>query len=267
MVQIIQEQERPKKMSFMDRLGKAAGIAATEVPKFLMEQENQKAQAMKTQKENEVLSQLTGLSFDQLQDPTIRQKAFDFAMQGQQKEEQFGRESEFKEREASQRAKEAQELQEQKYREARRLERLKQKGRPTHEEKPKDLSSLRSGLKTLQEMKALRTKGNLGVGSTYSPWGQTRNDASKYSQLGKSLISLVSNIPIRNQKEFEVLAHDLYNPNLSDDAAAGILDAMEQIITQGLSEDESGKSQNLSSITGKSTPKEGGKRPIQEFFQ
>ena len=93
-----------------------------------------------------------------------------------------------------------------------------------------------NGLETINEMRNLIKGGNLGLGSEFlsvlNP--EARKDRAKYEQLGKSLISLASNIPIRNQKEFETLASNLYNPSNSDATNEGIMDAMESIITRSL---------------------------------
>jgi len=76
----------------------------------------------------------------------------------------------------------------------------------------------------------LRKKGNLGVGSSYSLFPKTQKDVGEYTQLAKSLIQLSTNIPIRNQIEFETLAGDLINPNITDAHAEGTLNAMEKIL-------------------------------------
>jgi hypothetical protein len=274
MIPIIQEHEKQRRPSFMDRLGKAAGIAATEIPAFMMRQEQEKEKKAKLQKENEVFQQLTGMDISGIQDPHIRQKAFDYAMQGQQAEQKFGRESQEEKRSAAQKAmddlnreeslqyqkaQQGERLERIKGKEARKLETLKQKGKT--QEKPKDLAPLRSGLKTLGEMRRLRKEGRLGIGSSYSLIGKTRKAAAKYSQLGKSMISLVSNIPIRNRQEFEVMAHDLYDPNITDEAAEGILDAMEQVIRQGL---EGSENEGLDT---QQRPDKGQMRPMEFFFK
>lgn len=96
---------------------------------------------------------------------------------------------------------------------------------------------LEGAIETLERMRSLRKQGNLGIGTgirkVYSP--ETRRHAGEYEQLGKSLISLSSNIPIRNRQEFETLAEKLYDPSVSDDEAEGILSAMERIISNSRS--------------------------------
>lgn len=106
-----------------------------------------------------------------------------------------------------------------------------------NKKKNEGLAPLKSGLKTIEQMRKLSQKGNLGRGSSFIglAGGKTSQDRAKYSQLGKSLIQLASNIPIRNKAEFEVLAHDLYDPSLPDSAREGILQAMEEIILGNMS--------------------------------
>lgn len=102
------------------------------------------------------------------------------------------------------------------------------------------IANYKAGLQTVKEMKDLRAKGNLGRGSGFTKhFGtETQKDFGQYEQLGKSLISLGSNIPIRNRQEFEALAHNLYDPTIPDAQALGILQAMENIITRNLNEFE-----------------------------
>lgn len=97
---------------------------------------------------------------------------------------------------------------------------------------------LESALETLDRMEKLGKKGNLGIGTKVrgilSP--EARRQAAEYERLGKSLISFSSNIPIRNQQEFETLAHDLYDPSISDASREGILAAMRRIIQSSMSQ-------------------------------
>lgn len=93
-----------------------------------------------------------------------------------------------------------------------------------------------AGLDALEQMRILRKKGNLGFFSSltgnFSP--ETRKDRGEYEQLGKSLISLASNIPIRNQREFTTLAEKIYDSSITDAEAEGILNAMERIISNSM---------------------------------
>lgn len=99
---------------------------------------------------------------------------------------------------------------------------------------------LESALETLDRMEKLGKKGNLGIGTKVrgilSP--EARRQAAEYERLGKSLISFSSNIPIRNQQEFETLAHDLYDPSISDASREGILAAMRRIIQSSMKQYE-----------------------------
>ena len=99
------------------------------------------------------------------------------------------------------------------------------------------IAPFEAGLQTIKQMRQIGKAGNLGRGSSVLGFfgGQTAKDRAQYEQLGKSLISLASTIPIRNKSEFETLAHNLYDPSLPDDARDGILDAMENIIERNMS--------------------------------
>ena len=86
-------------------------------------------------------------------------------------------------------------------------------------------------------MRQLGKGGRLGKTLTRGIFGgEQAKERGEYEQLGKSLISLASTIPIRNKAEFETLAENLYNPSIRDAEREGILNAMEQIINQGLQE-------------------------------
>lgn len=105
----------------------------------------------------------------------------------------------------------------------------------TDKENRENIEPLRGAMDALNRMKLLRKKGSLGVGASYSPFKSTRKDAGEYEQLGKSLIQYATNIPIRNRIEFETLAENLYDPNITDAKADGILNAMERIINNSMS--------------------------------
>ena len=100
------------------------------------------------------------------------------------------------------------------------------------------LNQLQSGLSTIQRMREINKKGGLGRGSKFTAQFDEgiNKRRGEYEQLGKSLISLASTIPIRNKAEFETLAENLYDPSIPDAKREGILDAMERIIEQGLQE-------------------------------
>lgn len=201
MVQIIDENKRPSFMqSIMGGIADNAGEAFEKYQKG-MQQQTQNKQS------NQMASQLLGFDTTGL-DPKTRDQLImqAFRQQGDLK------------------------LQEDKFtREADAL-----RGKKEQESHAK-IEPLRGAMDVLNRMKALRKKGSLGVGSSYSPFESTRKDAGEYSQLGKSLIQYATNIPIRNKLEFETLAHDLYDPNITDAAAEGILNSMERIINNALS--------------------------------
>ena len=98
------------------------------------------------------------------------------------------------------------------------------------------IAPLESALDTVNEMREIRKKGNLGRGSSIIGFsgGETARDRGKYEQLGKSLIQYATNIPIRNKLEFETLAERLYDASITDAEAEGVLDAMESIIQKSL---------------------------------
>lgn len=104
-------------------------------------------------------------------------------------------------------------------------------------------ASYNKGLNIIEEQRKLLKTGHLGpaVGlgkrdilSTFSKEG--RKSRAKYEQLGKSLISMASNIPIRNRIEFETLANKLFDPTMDQGKIEGVLDAMQVILEQGLTE-------------------------------
>jgi hypothetical protein len=89
-------------------------------------------------------------------------------------------------------------------------------------------------LDVVSRMRDIRANGNLGFGVSargiISP--NTRRDRGEYEQLGKSLISFATNIPIRNRIEFETLAERLFDASITDSESEGLLDAMERLISK-----------------------------------
>jgi len=200
MPQIIEENRRP---SFAQNFGQAIGGALQGANQF---QEMQKSQKMNAQA-NQMASQLLGFDTSGMEPKTRDQLIM----------EKFRQEG-------------ALNLQENKFKQD--AEALTQK---TDVENRQKIEPLRGAMDALNRMKSLRKKGNLGLGSSYSPFSSTRKDAGEYEQLGKSLIQYATNIPIRNRIEFETLAERLYDPNITDASAEGILNAMERIINTSLS--------------------------------
>ncbi len=93
-----------------------------------------------------------------------------------------------------------------------------------------------AALKTVDRMREIRAEGRLGLASPVTKYfsGATRKNIGEYKRLGKSLIALASTIPIRNQKEFDVLSSDLFDTEITDDEAIGILDGMEKILRDSI---------------------------------
>lgn len=103
-----------------------------------------------------------------------------------------------------------------------------------------NIAPLNSAIETLDRMEKLGKKGNLGIGTKVRGVlsSDARKHAAEYERLGKSLIQYSTNIPIRNRAEFEVLAHDLYDPSISDASREGILSAMKRIIQSSMQQYE-----------------------------
>jgi len=111
---------------------------------------------------------------------------------------------------------------------------LKQQLKPQKGNKAEEKTlAAKSGLEIIDRMRELGKKGNLGRGSNIFKifGGETAKDFGEYEQLGKSLIQLSTNIPIRNRQEFETLAHNLYDPTIPDSQREGILNALQMIIS------------------------------------
>lgn len=236
MIRVLQPVER--KPSTAERFNQAfgAGMSAIDVYQDYQKQESLKAQ------ENEAFKRM-GIDLAGIQDPKIRQDIISQELQGKRQKEKYGFEKEL----------------------------LKNKPRSNQELKDQQkinekVNSLRGAQDTITRMRSIRKKGNLGRGipflnSSGSPFPETRKDASEYSQLGKSLIQYATNIPIRNRLEFETLAESLYDPDITDASAEGILDAMERIIKNSL---EGSMSEN-SQQTFQSQEKK--RRPLTEFIK
>lgn len=99
---------------------------------------------------------------------------------------------------------------------------------------------IRSALQTVKEMRDLGAQGHLGLGVGIRKYAnpETARRAAQYEQSAKSLIQLVTDIPIRNKQEFEVMAHNIYDPSLMDSERAGILTSLENRLMRALIEDE-----------------------------
>lgn len=132
-------------------------------------------------------------------------------------------------------------------------------GHKTQKEDQEKLSGLTSALDTVNRMREIGKKGHLGFGLSvqklFNP--KARHEAGEYEQLGKSLIQFASNISPRNQKEFETLAGNIYDPSITDDQREGILSAMERIIRNSMG--------NRSNETPKDFQQKNSKPPLSAF--
>lgn len=177
-------------------------------------------QKRQVSRENEAAKRL-GIDIEGLEDPETRRQLLINSLKGSQEEKLLGMKGAMEEASMGR-----------KMQETSMAEQLKSTG-----EKKQKIAPFQAGLETIQRMRQLGEKGNLGRGSALYGFfgGETAKDRGEYEQLGKSLISLASSIPIRNKEEFETLAHNLYDPSIPDSQREGILDAMEQIIMRNMS--------------------------------
>ena len=99
-----------------------------------------------------------------------------------------------------------------------------------------EISNLQGAMQSVQKMKQLRKKGNLGRGSSFFGYlgGDVATDRGTYETLGNSLIQYATNLKITNKQEFEKLAGHLSDPDVTDDEAKGILNALEKIINDNM---------------------------------
>ena len=103
---------------------------------------------------------------------------------------------------------------------------------------------VQNALATIKRQRELLASGHLGSKTgtlVESPKmlhllsKEGRKARSEYERLGKSLIGMASNIPIRNQQEFAILAEGLYDPSKTQAEIEGNLDAMQRILENKLS--------------------------------
>jgi hypothetical protein len=99
------------------------------------------------------------------------------------------------------------------------------------------------GLQTLGQMEELLNKGNigtsLGIGALANPFrnlGETGREREYFSQLGRSLIPLVSaGVPVRNQKEFDEYKKTITNPDATLGQLQGAIDGLKNIFQNKMS--------------------------------
>lgn len=135
---------------------------------------------------------------------------------------------------------------------------------------------LNHALGRVGRMKLIRKKNNLGVGTKWSFKGETQRDAGEYQQIGKSLIQYASPIIIRNKEEFKTLAEKIFDPDLTDAEAEGVLESMENLIRDEMEENTpepmreyNKKIYGSSSKSGNITPlgeKSKSKRSMESFL-
>lgn len=127
----------------------------------------------------------------------------------------------------------------------------------TTDKKDDKVNSSEGAIDTIQEMEDIIDRGNLGIGSNVTRYfnKEAMFDFGKYEQLGKSLIQLSTNIPIRNRQEFETLAEKLYDPTLPDAEKKGVLSALKSIIQRNIKEPEKVKNESI----------EGQRPPLSSF--
>jgi len=213
MVQIIQENRRP---GFAENFAQVLSGGMKGLNNYFESQEAKDSLNKENDsldKENDFLSKM-GFDVSGVKDKDLRKQLLQAGLAQQKQEQKFGQDVD---------------LQKQKYDFENQAKAEKLRG-----ENKEKLAPLQGAKDTLKRMKSLRKKGNLGIGASYSPYSSTRKDAGEYEQLGKSLIQHATNIPIRNRVEFETLAEKLYDPNITDAAAEGILDAMDTILNNSL---------------------------------
>ena len=227
----------PKVESFGSQFGRAIGTGVGKgVGEGIEENSKRQSDAKKLQQENEIIKNRYGVDLAGWTDPDQRKNIFTQELKlkndKEMQEKKFAHEIE---------------LQNQKYGLQGELnnKEFENKAAKLAGEKQEKIAPYEAGLQTLKRMRELGTKNNLGRGSGF--WalggGEAAKDKGEYETLGKSLISLASNIPIRNQAEFETLSHKIYDSSLSDKEREGVLDAMERIIRSSMSQFKDGDSE------------------------
>lgn len=105
------------------------------------------------------------------------------------------------------------------------------------QKKQEDNQKFDMGLGTIEKMRAIVKKGNIGRGTgvTRLFGGKDARDAAEYEQLGTSLIPIVAaGVPIRNQKEFDQYRKILTDASSSNAEIEGALDGLQDIFQRKL---------------------------------
>ena len=113
---------------------------------------------------------------------------------------------------------------------------LKGEGAKGEREREESLHDYEAAADTVNRMREIRKKGNLGRGSSVFGYfgGETAKHRGEYQTLGNSLIQIASTIPIRNREEFKKLAGSIGDPDITDAEAEGILNGLEKIINDSV---------------------------------
>jgi hypothetical protein len=246
MINVIRRTPQERQPSFSEQIGGALSKGAGLFTEHLLNKREEQKKKDEEKKEEEMLK-LQGIDVAGLR-PETRKKKTELAFQEEFDKRQHERKLKEEDEKRIADFQNEYEMMKGKYKYERQLKGIDQKNKAEIEnkklaqEKKEKLAPFKSGLKAIDAMEKILNEGNLGVlskgKSLFS--SKTREDRAKYAQLGKSLISMASNIKITNRNEFEVLAHDLYDPSNTDATNRGILEEMKNIIKNNMSayEDE-----------------------------
>lgn len=195
--------------------GESQNNLVQQFSQMMQQKQMEQKQAKDLAQADKMLEQNYGIKLSGIKDPKIRESIISESLRGKNKKE---------------------------------IEGLKY-NKKTKEDEEKSLS-LEQGFDTLNRMREIRKKGNLGrlSGTIGKLHAETRKDRGEYEQLGKSLIQLSTNIPIRNKLEFETLAEKLYDPDITDSEAQGVLNAMERLLKGQSKNKEKIKNSNNSTL-------------------
>jgi hypothetical protein len=125
-------------------------------------------------------------------------------------------------------------------------------------EKEEDVGRFKTGLETINQMREIAGKKNIGRGS--GVWGtlfggETAEDSAEFAQLGKSLIPLVAaGVPIRNQREFDEYKKVITDPSSQLSAIEGALNGIQKIFEEKVGGPGEGKSGTKPSKLGRVKP-------------
>jgi hypothetical protein len=207
MVQIIAANPKPRKRTFGEQLSEGLQKALPMAQQYYNEYKDEQKRTAAAENESKSLMENYGINVSGLS-PEMRKSVVSEHLKGQNRMELEN---------------------------ARNLAKSQQPSANDIKNKEK-LAGYTGALNSINKMKEIGKKGNLGIGTSF--WQaidpNARKDAGEYETLGKSLISFISDIPIRNKAEFEVMAHSLYDPSTSDSKRQGILDGLQFRIEEAM---------------------------------